>query len=65
MTTLTKTFIAAAMLAAMATPSFSQVAAEFNPGMAIMFSGGKMMQVPMASGAKNHEMMMKHAKKGT
>jgi hypothetical protein len=31
--------------------------------MAIMFSGGKMMQMPMASGAKNHEAMMKDAKK--
>ena len=63
MTTLSKTLIAAAAFAAIATSAFSQVASEFNPGMAIMFSGGKMMQMAMASGPKNREAMMKNAKK--
>ena len=35
MSTLSKTFIAAAALAAMATSAFSQVPWEFNPGMAL------------------------------
>lgn len=63
MTTLTKTLIASALLATMATPVFSQAPSELSPGMAIMFGGGKMMQMPMPSGAKNHEAMMKHATK--
>jgi hypothetical protein len=41
MTTLSKTMIAAAALAAMATSAFSQVPWEFNPGMAYMYSGRK------------------------
>ena len=62
MTTLSKTLIAAAALAAMATSAFSQVPWEFNPGMAYMYSGpGKM--TAMASGAKSHEAMMKRARK--
>lgn len=63
MTPFSKTLIAAAALAAMATSAFSQVATEFNPGTAIMFSGGKMMQMAMASGPKNHDAMMKDARK--
>jgi hypothetical protein len=64
MTTLSKTLIAAAALAAMATTAFSQVPWEFNPGMAYMYGGpGKMMAMAMASGAKNHDAMMKSAKK--
>jgi len=39
MPTLSKTLIAAAALAAMATSAFSQVPWEFNPGMAYMYSG--------------------------
>ena len=63
MTTLSKTLIAAAAFAAMATSAFSQVW-EFNPGMAYMYSGpGKMTAMAMASGPKNHEMMMKGARK--
>jgi len=62
MTPLSKTLVAAAALAAMATSAFSQVPWEFNPGMAYMYSGpGKM--TAMASGAKNHDAMMKAAKK--
>jgi peptidoglycan/LPS O-acetylase OafA/YrhL len=64
MTTFSKTLIAAAALAAMTTSGFSQVPWEFNPDMAYMYSGpGKMTTMSMASGAKNHEAMMKHAKK--
>jgi hypothetical protein len=64
MTTLFKSMIAAAALAAMATSAFSQVPWEFNPGMAYMYSGAeKMMAMAMASGAKNHEAMMKNARK--
>lgn len=64
MTTLSKTLIAAAAFAAIATSAFSQVAWEFNPGMAYMYGGpGKMMSMAMASGAKNHDAMMKGAKK--
>jgi hypothetical protein len=64
MTTLSKTLIAAAALAAMATTAFSQVPWEFNPGMAYMYGGpGKMMSMAMASGPKNHDAMMKNAKK--
>jgi len=63
MTTLSKTIIAAAAFAAIATSAFSQAATELSPGMAIMFSGGKMMQMAMASGAKNHDAMMKGARK--
>jgi hypothetical protein len=64
MTTLSKTLIAAAALTAMATSAFSQVPWEFNPGMAYMYAGpGKMTAMAIASGTKNHEAMMKHAKK--
>ena len=65
MTTLSKTLIAAAALAAMATTSaFSQVPWEFNRGMAYMYSGpGKMTAMTMASSARNHDAMMKGAKK--
>ena len=64
MTTLSKTIIAAAALAAMATSAFSQVPWEFNPGMAYMYGGpGKMTEMAMTSGEKNHEAMMKHAAK--
>ncbi len=63
MKSLSKTLIAAAAFASMATAAFSQVATEFNPGMAIMFSGGKMMQMSIVSGSKNHDAMMKGARK--
>jgi hypothetical protein len=64
MTTLSKTLIAAAALAAMATTAFAQVPWEFNPGMAYMYGGpGKLMAMATASGVKNHDAMMKNAKK--
>lgn len=64
MTRLSKTVIAAAAPAAVATLAFSQVAWEFTPGMAYMYAGpGKMSAMAMAAGEKNHEAMMKHATK--
>ncbi|WP_245283534.1 hypothetical protein [Bradyrhizobium sp. URHD0069] len=64
MSPLSKTLIAAAARAAMATAAFSLVSWEFNPGLAYMYSGpGTMTTMAMASGAKNHEAMMKDAKK--
>ena len=63
MTNLSKIMIAAAMLAAMATSAFSQVATEMGPGMAMMFRNGKMMSMAIAPGPKNYEAMMKGAKK--
>jgi hypothetical protein len=64
MTVLTKTFIAAAAFAVIATSASSQVPWQFNPGMAYMYAGpGKMSAMAMASGANNHEAMIKHAAK--
>ena len=64
MTTLSKTLIGVAALAAMATSAFSQAPWEFNPGMAYMYSGpGKMTATAMASAPRNHEMIMKDARK--
>ena len=64
MTKLTKTLIAAAAFAAVATTAFSQVPWEINPGMAYMYAGpGKMSAMAMAATEKNHEAMMKHATK--
>jgi hypothetical protein len=64
MTNLSKTLIAAAAFATIATAAFSQVVWEFNPGMAYMYAGpGKMSAMAMASGEKNHDAMMKHANK--
>jgi len=64
MITRTKTLIAAAAFAAIATSAFSQVPWEFNPGMAYMYvAPGKMSAMAMASAPKNHEAMMKNATK--
>ena len=64
MTTLSKTLIAAAALAAMSTAAFSQYNWEFSPGMVYMYGGpGKMSAKGMAAGTKNHDEMMKQATK--
>ena len=64
MTNLSKTLIAAAALATIATAAFSQVAWEFDPGMAYMYGGpNKMSAMAMAAGEKNHDAMMRHATK--
>ena len=64
MTTLSKTLIAAAALAAVATSAFSQVPWEIKSGMAYMYAGpGKMSAMAMAATPKNHDAMMKNAAK--
>ena len=63
MTKLSKTLIAAAALAAVATTAYSQAAMEFKSGMAHVYTGGKMSAMAMAPGEKNHEAMMKNATK--
>ena len=50
--------------AAVATSAFSQVPWEFNPGMAYMYVGpGKCRRWPWRRAPKNHDAMMKNAKK--
>ena len=63
MKTLTKTLIASAAFAVIATSAFSQVAWEFNPGMAYMYSGPGQKMTAMAANEKSHAAMMKHATK--
>ena len=64
MKTFSKTLIAAGMFAAIATTAFSQVPWEFNPGMAYMYAGpGKMSAMAMAATPRNHDAMMKNARK--
>ena len=64
MMTRTKTLIAAAAFAAIATSAFSQVPWGFNPGMAYMYAGpGKASAMAMAAGPRNHDAMMKNATK--
>jgi len=61
--TLSKTLIAAAAFAAIATTAFSQTPMEFKSGMAHVYTAGKMSVMAMAPGEKNHDAMMKHATK--
>ena len=63
MKTLSKTLIAAAAFAAIATSAFSQAPMEFKSGMAHVYVGGKMSGITIAPGEKNHEAMMKNATK--
>jgi hypothetical protein len=64
MKTVSKTLVAAAAFAAVATTAFSQGAWEFKSGMAYMYGGpGKMSAMAMAATPKNHDAMMKSAKK--
>ena len=64
MTTLSKTMIAAAAFAAVATSAFSQVPWEFKSGMAYVYAGpGKMSAMAMAATPKNHDAMMRNARK--
>ena len=60
----TRTLIAAAAFAAVATAAFSQTPWEMRSGMAYMYAGpGKMSAMAMAATPKNHDAMMKSAKK--
>ena len=63
MTKLSKTLIAAAAFAAIATTAYSQAPMEFKSGMAHVYTAGKMSAMAMAPGEKNHDAMMKHATK--
>ena len=63
MTKLSKTLIAAAAFAAIATSAYSQAPMEFKSGMAHVYAAGKMSAMAMAPGEKNHDAMMKHATK--
>ena len=64
MTKLSKTLIAAAGLAVIATSAFSEAAWDFKAGMAYVYGGpGRMSAMAMASTEKNHEAMMKNARK--
>ena len=64
MTSLTKTMIAAAAFAAIATSALAKAAWEFKSGMAYMYAGpGKMSAMAMAATPKNHDTMMKNARK--
>ena len=64
MNILPKTLITAAAFATVATTAFSQGGWEFKSGMAYMYGGaGKMSSMAMAATPKNHDAMMKNAKK--
>ncbi|RQH13485.1 hypothetical protein [Bradyrhizobium sp. RP6] len=64
MTRLSKTLIATAAFAVIATSALSEGAWDFKAGMAYVYGGpGKMSAMAMAAAEKNHEAMMKHAKK--
>ncbi len=64
MTKVTKTLIAASAFAVIATAAFSEAAWDFKAGMAYVYGGpGKMSAMAMASTEKNHESMMKNARK--
>lgn len=64
MTKLSKTLMATAAFAVIATAAFSETAWDLKAGMAYMYGGpGKMSAMAMGSTEKNHEGMMKHAKK--
>jgi hypothetical protein len=64
MTKLSKTLIATAAFAVIATSAFSEASWDFKAGMAYMYGGpGKMSAMAMAPAEKNHEAMMKSAKK--
>lgn len=64
MTKLSKTLIATAAFAAVATAAFSQAPWEMKSGMAYMYGGpGKMSAMAMAAESKNRDAMMKNAVK--
>lgn len=64
MTKVSTTLIATAAFAVIATSAFSEAAWDFKAGMAYLYGGtGKMSAMAMASTEKNHEAMMKNAKR--
>ncbi|MGX1291337.1 hypothetical protein [Bradyrhizobium ottawaense] len=61
---LSKTLITTAAFAVIATSAFSEAAWDFKAGMAYVYGGpGKMSAMAMGPAEKNHEAMMKNAKK--
>ncbi|WP_128924389.1 hypothetical protein [Bradyrhizobium guangxiense] len=61
---LSKTLIATAAFAVIATSAFSEATWDFKAGMAYVYGGpGRMSAMAMAPAEKNHEAMMKNAKK--
>ena len=61
---LSKTLVATAAFAFVVTSAFSQVAWDFKAGMAYVYGGpGKKSAMAMALAEKNHDAMMKNAKK--
>ena len=62
MTRLSKTLIAAAVLAAPAF-AFAQGGLDLAPGMAYVYSSGKTSTMSVAAGDGNHRAMMRNAKK--
>ncbi|MBR0905251.1 hypothetical protein [Bradyrhizobium liaoningense] len=64
MTKLSKTLVVTAAFAVIATSAFSQASWDFKAGMAYVYGGpGKMSATAMASAERNHDAMMKNAKK--
>ncbi|KGJ68314.1 hypothetical protein BJA5080_00789 [Bradyrhizobium diazoefficiens SEMIA 5080] len=64
MTKVSKTLIFTAAFAVIATSAFSEAAWDLKAGMAYVYGGpGKMSAMAMAPAEKNHDVMMKHAKK--
>ena len=64
MTKLSGVWVAAVAVTAMTTSAFAQVPWNLNEGMAYMYIGtGKLTTITMAAGAKNHDAMMKSARK--
>ena len=64
MTKVSRTLIFTAAFAVIATSAFSEAAWDLKAGMAYVYGGpGKMSAMAMAPAEKNHDAMMKHAKK--
>ncbi|MGJ4918333.1 hypothetical protein ACQR10_31300 [Bradyrhizobium sp. HKCCYLRH2060] len=63
MTRLSKTLIAAAVVAVSATAAIAQGGLDLAPGMAYVYSAGKTSMMTMATGDANHRAMMRHARK--
>ncbi len=63
MTRLSKSFIAAAVLAVSTTAALAQGGLDLAPGMAYVYSSGKTSTMSVAAGDANHRAMMRRARK--
>ena len=63
MTRLSKTFIAATLVAISATAAIAQGGLDLAADMAYVYSSGKTSTMAMAAGDGNHRAMMRHATK--